>query len=100
MHVNTSIGVVVVAVDDVNVPVLTPDVRFLEFSIGDVLDVFGNEVGRRKLSLVSMSHIRTEKSPRSVRLIYFFVFVTAISFLYRLLWPLHFQPMKCIRCDR
>lgn len=61
MHVNTSIGVVVAGV----VPVLTLAVRFLEICIGDVLHVFGNDVGRRKLSLVSMSHIRTEKSPRS-----------------------------------
>lgn len=64
MHVNTSIGVVVV-VDVVIVPVLTLAERFLEISVGDVFDVFGNEVGRRKLSLVSMSHIRTVKSPRS-----------------------------------
>lgn len=64
MHVNTSIGVVVAVVV---VPVLTLAVRFLEICIGDTaFDVFGNEVGRRKLSLVSMSHIRTEKSPRSV----------------------------------
>lgn len=60
MHVNTSIGVVVAVV----VPVLTVDERFLEICIGDVFDTFGSEVGRRKLSLVSMSHIRTEKSPR------------------------------------
>lgn len=63
MHVNTSIGVDVVAVV---VPVLTLAVRFLECCIGDVFDELGNEVGSRKLSLVSMSHIRTEKSPRSV----------------------------------
>ncbi len=62
MHVNTSIGVVVAVV----VPVLTLAVRFLVICIGDVFDEFGNAVGRRKLSLVSMSHIRTEKSPRSV----------------------------------
>lgn len=62
MHVNTSIGIVVAVV----VPVLTLDVRFLEICIGDVFDVFGSEVGKRKLSLVSMSHMRTEKSPKSV----------------------------------
>lgn len=62
MHVNTSIGVIADVVV-VIVPVLTLAVRFLVICVGDVFDGFGNEVGSRKLSLVSMSHMRTEKSP-------------------------------------
>lgn len=69
MHVNTSIGGVVVVAGGVSAvllmviaaPVLEP--RFAEICDGDVFDMLGIDIGNRKLSLVSMSQMRTEKSP-------------------------------------
>lgn len=63
MHVNTSIGgVVVVAGGVIAAPVLL-EPRFAEICDGDVFDMLGIDIGNRKLSLVSMSQMRTEKSP-------------------------------------
>lgn len=71
MHVNTSIGGVVFVAGGVSAvlllmviaaPVLL-EPRFAEICDGDVFDMLGIDIGNRKLSLVSMSQMRTEKSP-------------------------------------
>lgn len=73
MHVNTSIFVVAAAAaddddddgggDDVLLP---PPVRFGATNCDCVAASFGIDIGNRKLSLVSMSQMRTDKSPMHV----------------------------------